>query len=116
MEKSIIKTFEKFNKIDPYGEEIWNPVEEQEITSMNNIYLCTRNYENHFIRGYVYIIWNINQNVIGPNIVDTRTKVIGENIDEFININFNNGNRGEEDPYMQAQVDRSLIFVGKLER
>lgn len=104
----MIKTFEKFNDNDPYGEEDWNPVHEQEVTSMFNIYLCTRDCEN-FTSGYIYIIMGI---MGDANVINTNVKVRGSNINEFLQMNFN----PNEDPFMQSLADGSLIYIGKLDR
>jgi hypothetical protein len=104
------KYFENHSDVDTYSEENWDNYDEQKITSRYNIYLCVRDNQD-FAAGHVYIVVGINQNVIGPNIVDTRVKVKGLMADEYINIDFNAG----EDPYRRALANGSLIYIGKLD-
>ena len=110
-----IKLFEDFdpihNEFDPYGEEEWNPAREQITTGMHNIYLCTED-DGDFLVGNVYIVRGINQNRVGPNIVDTRVLRKGKDGEEWISIDFD----AEQDPFKQSQGNGSLIYIGKLDR
>jgi hypothetical protein len=110
-----IKLFENFdithNEFDPYGEEEWNPVKEQVVTGIRNIYLCVED-DGDFLVGNVYIVMGINQNIIGPNIVGTRVKKKGKYGDQWMDINFNAG----EDPFMRGTAYGSLIYIGELDR
>jgi len=79
------------------------------VTGIHNVYLCTRDYENYFVEGRVYLILGLNQS---GRIVDTTFREIGDNVKEIVHIEFNSG----EDPFMMAQANNSLIFIGELYR
>lgn len=102
-----IKKFEQFNPIDPYGEEVWDPVAEQEITSRYNIYLCTNDVGN-FRHGHVYIIMYIGQD---GNIITVNVKELGIGTRLFV-LEY----EPNRDPFRIAMAEGKMRFIGILDR